>query len=160
MLMTRVRNSEARVNRKTVISTEEFNEALNAAKMLEDEFFRLRALAVLCILRLTGKRREEIAKIQLDFVKVESGFLSVMFELEKKKRRKRMCPDCGTVNSKASAFCKKCGLNIVNVELKSNKKPDLSIKSIPLSDSFTQPISKYVDYLRNKTMKPKFLFPS
>jgi hypothetical protein len=37
-LMTRVRNSEARVNRKTVISAEEFNETLNVAEMLEAEF--------------------------------------------------------------------------------------------------------------------------
>ena len=72
--MTRVRNSEARENRRTVISAEEFNEALNAVEMLKDEFLRLRALAVLCLLRLTGKRREEIAKIPLDFVKMENGF--------------------------------------------------------------------------------------
>ena len=102
--MTRVRNNEARVNRKTVISVEEFNETLETAELIADEFFRLRALAVLCLLRLTGKRREEIAKIPFDFVKVENGFLTVRFELEKKKRRKRICPNCRTVNSKASSF--------------------------------------------------------
>jgi site-specific recombinase XerD len=108
MVMTRVRNSDSRVNRKTVISPEEFSETLEIAKLLEDEFFRLRALAILCLLRLTGKRREEIARVHLDFVKVENGFLSVTFELEKKKRRKRTCPECRTVNSKSSLFCKKC----------------------------------------------------
>jgi hypothetical protein len=35
--MTRVRNSEARVNRKTIISEEEFSETLEIAKLLEDE---------------------------------------------------------------------------------------------------------------------------
>ena len=158
--MTRVRNSEARENRRTVISAEEFNEALNAVEMLKDEFLRLRALAVLCLLRLTGKRREEIAKIPLDFVKMENGFLNVRFELEKKKRRKRICPNCRTVNSKASSFCKKCGSSIDEVEPRSNKKPDLSTKAIQLSDPLTEPIVEYADYLRKRTLLPKFLFPS
>ena len=66
--MTRVRNSEARVNRKTVISAEEFSEILETAELIADEFFRLRALAVLCLLRLTGKRREEIGSSSSYFV--------------------------------------------------------------------------------------------
>lgn len=148
--MTRVRNSEARVNRKTVISDAENNEMLERAELIEDEFFRLRALAVLCLLRLTGKRREEIAKVRLDFVKIEQGFLSITFELEKKKRRKKICDDCGAVNSKASSFCKKCGSDISEIEPRSNKKPDLSTKSIPLTDPLTQPISKYANYLIKK----------
>jgi ribosomal protein L40E len=158
--MTRVRNSEARVNRRTVISTEEFNEALNVGGMLENEFFRLRALAILCLLRLTGKRREEIAKIQLDFVKIENNFLNITFELEKKKRRKKICTDCGAVNSKTSLYCKKCGSNISEVEPRCNKKPDLSTKSIPLTDPLSQPVLKYVNYLRNRIIESKFLFPS
>jgi len=157
--LTRVRNSEERVNRKTVISAEEFSEVLEAARLLTDEFFRLRALAVLCLLMLTGKRREEIARVQLDFIRIEHGFLSVTFELEKKKRRKRICPDCETVNSKASSFCKKCGLTIVGIEPRSNKKPDLSTKAISLNDPLTQPIVEYVDNLRNRINTPKFLFP-
>jgi integrase len=158
--MTRVRNSEARVTRKTVISAEEFNEVLKTAKMLEGEFFRLRALAVLCILWLTGKRREEIAKIQFDFIKIENNFLNITFELEKKKRRKKICANCGVINSKASLFCKKCGSNISDIEPKSNKKPDLSTKSIPLTDPLTEHIIKYIDNLRNQMKEPKFLFPS
>jgi ribosomal protein L40E len=157
--LTRVRNSQERVRRKTVISADEFESMLKNANLIKDEFFRLRALAVLCLLRLTGKRREEIAKVQLDFVTLENGFLTITFELEKKKRRKKICDDCGAVNSKASSFCKKCGSNISKIEPRSNKKPDLSTKSIPLTDPLTQPISKYVNYLRNETMDPKFLFP-
>ena len=138
--MTRVRNNEARINRKTVISAEEFSEMLEYADLIEDEYFRLRALAVLCLFRLTGKRREEIAKVRFDFVKIDQGFLSVTFELEKKKRRKKICADCGALNSKASSFCKKCGSNISRIVPRSNKKPNLSTKSIPLTDSLTQPI--------------------
>ena len=133
---------------------------MNVGELLEDEFFRLRALAVLCLLRLTGKRREEIAKIQFNFVEVDNNFLSITFELEKKKRRKKICDKYGVVNSKASLFCKKCGSNISDIEPNSNKKPDLSTKSIPLTDPLTEHILKYVNNLRDQVKQPKFLFPS
>ena len=69
------------------ITPEEFEEILQAAKNIKNEFFRLRALAVVSLLRLTGKRREEIAKIPRGNFRVENDLLSVTFELEKKKRR-------------------------------------------------------------------------
>jgi len=57
--VTNVRNSKLRENRQTVITDSEFEEALAKANQIKDEFFRLRASALLCLLRLTGKRREE-----------------------------------------------------------------------------------------------------
>lgn len=84
--MTNVRGSKARENRQTVISDREFEEAMNKAERIKDEFFRLRALALLCLLRLTGKRREEVAMLSLDSFKVESGFLNITFILLKKRR--------------------------------------------------------------------------
>jgi integrase len=158
--LTRVRNSQERVSRKTVISADEFELILKNANLIKHEFFRLRALAILCLLRLTGKRREEIARVQFDFVEIENNFLNITFELEKKKRRKKLCANCGVVNSKASLFCKKCGSNISDIEAKSNKKPDLSTKSIPLTDPLAEHILKYFDNLRNQMKEPKFLFPS
>jgi ribosomal protein L40E len=85
--------------------------------------------------------------------------LTVTFELEKKKRRKRLCTKCGTINSKASSFCKKCGSNISEVEPRSNKKADLSSKAILLRDPLTEPIAEYADYLKNGIFAPKYLFP-
>lgn len=84
--MTNVRGSKVRENRQTVISDSEFEEAMNKAEQIKDKFFRLRALALLCLLRLTGKRREEVAMLGLDAFKVQSGFLNVTFTLLKKRK--------------------------------------------------------------------------
>jgi len=92
--MTRVRNSELRTQRQTVITDVEFSEILERARQIKDTFLKLRAQAVLCLLRLTGKRRGEVAILPLDNFKVENGFLNVTFILEKKRK--------GTVLSKTA----------------------------------------------------------
>jgi len=84
--MTHVRNSKLRENRQTVITDNEFAEAVKRAEQMKGEFFRLRASALLCILRLTGKRRTEVAMLRLDSFKVESGFLNITFILLKKRK--------------------------------------------------------------------------
>lgn len=84
--MTFVRGSRFRVERQKVITEAEFAEALYNAEQIQNEFLRLRAKAVLCLLRLTGKRRGEIAVLPLENVKVEKGFLHVTFILEKKRK--------------------------------------------------------------------------
>lgn len=84
--MTFVRGSKLRTERQTVITETEFEEALYQASQIEDEFLRLRASAVLCLLRLTGKRRAEIAILPVGNLKVEKGFLKATFILEKKRK--------------------------------------------------------------------------
>jgi integrase len=84
--MTFVRNSPLRMERQKVITEEEFEEALYKAEQIPNEFLRLRACAVLCLLRLSGKRRGEIAVLPLENFKVEKGFLNITFILEKKRK--------------------------------------------------------------------------
>lgn len=86
--MTNVRNSDSRENRQTVITENEFQEALDRAAKIKNEFLRLRASAVLSLLRLTGKRRGEIAILPLNNFKVEGNFLNITFILEKKRKEK------------------------------------------------------------------------
>ena len=88
--MTNVRNSELRENRQNVITEEEFEEAIYNAEQIPNEFLRLRACAVLCLLRLTGKRRGEIAMLPLDNFKTEKEFLKITFILEKKRKEKTL----------------------------------------------------------------------
>jgi hypothetical protein len=71
--MTRVRNNAFRENRETVIDDNELSKALDNAKSIADEYFRLRALAVLSLLRLSGKRRTEISWIPLETPKGLKG---------------------------------------------------------------------------------------
>ena len=84
--MTHVRNNVLRTKRKTVISDSEFAEMLDRAAQIKDVFFRLRALALLCVLRLTGKRRTEIARLEVADFKVENTLLNVTFTLLKKRK--------------------------------------------------------------------------
>jgi len=89
--VTFVRGNKLRTERKKVITEDEFKEMLHKATRIKDDkslgaFFRLRALALLSILWLTGKRRGELATLMLDDVKVEGEFLNLTFTLEKKRK--------------------------------------------------------------------------
>jgi len=158
--LTRVRNSEFRENRETVIDDAEFELALAKANSFTDEYFRLRAIAVLSLLRLCGKRRAEISWIPLDNFKVEDNLLNVTFTLEKKKRRHKKCPNCKTKNSKSAFYCRTCGLDISKATITSTTKRTKAIKAFPLSDSLTKNIIAYLDYLRSLKPVPKFWLPS
>jgi len=84
--LTRVRNSKARNERTTVVGDEEFERILDEARKIKKEFFRLRTLALMCVLRLTGKRRGEVASVKLIEAKTENNFLNLTFTLEKKRK--------------------------------------------------------------------------
>ena len=88
--MTRVRNNAFRESRETVIEDEELGKALNQANTIDNEYFRLRALAVLSLLRLSGKRRSEIAWIPLENFKGENDLLIVTFTLEEEAETQEM----------------------------------------------------------------------
>ncbi len=158
--MTRVRGNAFRESRETVIDDAELDKALDQANAIDNEYFRLRALAVLSLLRLSGKRRTEIAWIPLGNFKVENDLLTVTFSLEKKKRKHKKCPACSTKNSSLSAFCKRCGLQISEVQITFTSKQSKSIKAFPLSDPLTQNLLKYLNYLTSLNPIPKFWLPS
>lgn len=158
--MTRVRNNAFRENRETVIEDEELSKALDHANTIDNKYFRLRALAVLSLLRLSGKRRTEIAWIPLENFKVENDLLTVTFTLEKKKRKHKKCPTCNIKNSGASLFCKKCGLDISKTLVTFTSKQAKVLKAFPLTDPLTQNILKYLDYLLSLNPVPKFWLPS
>ncbi len=158
--MTRVRNNAFRESRETVIEDAELEKALEKASGISDEYFRLRALAVLSLLRLSGKRRTEIAWIPLANFKVENDLLNVTFSLEKKKRKHKQCPACNTKNSNISSFCKKCGSDIAGTPVIFTSKQAKALKAFPLEDPLTQNILKYLNYLQFLRPVPKFWLPS
>jgi len=158
--LTRVRNNAFREGRETVIEDNELDKALEKANAIPNEYFRLRALAVLSLLRLSGKRRTEISWIPLENFKLENDLLSVTFTLEKKKRKHKKCPSCGTKNSGVSLFCKKCGLDISRVPIAFTSKQAKALKAFPLSDPLTQNILRYHEYLSSLNPIPKFWLPS
>ena len=68
---------------------------MNQAAQIKDTFLILRAATILCLPRLTGKRRTELAIPSIDNFRVERGFLNATFVLEKKRE--------AAVTSKTSA---------------------------------------------------------
>jgi hypothetical protein len=158
--LTRVRNNAFRETRETVIENKELSEALAQASTIDDEYFRLRALAVLSLLRLSGKRRTEISWILLENFRAENDLLNVTFALEKKMRKHKKCPSCGTKNTVASSFCKKCGSGISNLPISFTSKQAKSLKAFHISDPLTQNVLRYVEYLLSLNPIPKFWLPS
>ena len=158
--MTRVRNNTFRETRETVIDDDELGEALAKVSLIDEEYFRLRALAVISLLRLSGKRRTEISWIPLENFKVETDLLNVTFALEKKKRKHKKCPSCNAKNPVVSSFCRNCGLGISQVQITFTSKQAKALKAFPLSDPLTQNIMRYYEYLRCLKPVPKFWLPS
>lgn len=75
-----------RADRTSVITDRELNEALSNANDLRTPYFCLRAKAVISLIRLSGKRRGEIAMVPLENFKVVGSYLEVTFILEKKRK--------------------------------------------------------------------------
>jgi hypothetical protein len=91
---------------------------------------------------------------------VENDLLNVTFALEKKKRKEKRCPSCGTKNPIASSFCKKCSNGISQVPVAFTSKKAKSLKAFPLSDPLTQNVLRYYAYLCSLKPIPKFWLPS
>jgi len=83
--MTRVDPSR---DRKDVLRDPEFMAMLEASRQVEDDFLALRNPAILATLRLTGKRRREVASLRWRDVWVDEGYLYFNFILLKKHRAK------------------------------------------------------------------------
>lgn len=73
-------------DRKTVVGEEEFEAMRENANSIPVTFFRLRTLALLALLYLTGKRVSEIVRLELSDFKTSGGMLSVTFTLSKKRK--------------------------------------------------------------------------
>lgn len=170
--MTRIRvgendNSQQSKDRKKrgVISENEFKKMLDRAGEIKNEFYRLRSLAILCILKRTGKRRGELASLKRENVKIEGDKLQICFTLEKKKRHFKLCSSCQTENkptknTASSRFCKKCGISIEANPILTNSLETDSLKSIYLSDPLAKHLIDYMRFLGRQEPKPDFFFPA
>jgi integrase len=69
------------------LSNEEIDDMLSEADKIEQEYFRLRAKALVGIAKKFGKRRSEIAALERNDLKVENDQLLVTFTLRKKHKK-------------------------------------------------------------------------
>ena len=77
--------TNVQVQRKDVLSPEEVDASLDRADEL-DPYSRLRAKALLSIFYKTGKRRREVATLELDDLERKDDQLSITFTVVKKRK--------------------------------------------------------------------------
>jgi integrase len=78
--------TNVRVDRKTVLSQKEIDNMLTKADKLENKYFALRAKAIVSLGR-TGKRRAEVANLEISDLKVEENFFYITFTVVKKRKK-------------------------------------------------------------------------
>ena len=127
-------------DRKTrdILDDSEFNLILTKAKKNECEFLGYRNPAILCMLRITGKRREEIAALENKDVWVSRGLLQMNFILLKKHHRKKL-PD-GTYAPPLP--------------------PPEIVKRVSIKDPLTHDILEYIYYVKELRENPLYFWPS
>ncbi|RLG44110.1 MAG: hypothetical protein DRN81_05230 [Thermoproteota archaeon] len=74
------------IDRKEPLSAREIMEMFRKADEIENEYFRLRAKALLSLFR-SGKRRAEVASLRVDDLKIEGRYLYVTFTVVKKRKK-------------------------------------------------------------------------
>lgn len=79
--------TNAKVERKDVLSEQEIETMIQRADKLKPEYFRLRAKALVAIFR-SGKRRAEVATLEKSDLRVEGQFLYITFTTVKKRKKK------------------------------------------------------------------------
>jgi len=75
------------VKRKDVIGDKEILDELAKANMIQDEFKRLKARAIVALLE-SGKRTNELTALELADITADTRFLYVRFTLSKKRKTK------------------------------------------------------------------------
>lgn len=78
--------TNVKVQRKDVYSQQELEEMFSNAAKIVNDYFALRAAALISLFK-TGKRRGEVAGLEITDVKEENNYLFVTFRLEKKRRK-------------------------------------------------------------------------
>lgn len=83
MVYNKVTNSK--VDRKSVYSDKEINGMIETANSL-DEYEKLRAKCLIALFR-SGKRRAEVASLEIDDLQVKGNYLHITFTVVKKRKK-------------------------------------------------------------------------
>jgi len=117
------------VVRKDVISEQEFQEMLAKADDITNVYYSMRDKALICIFKAFGKRRGELARLEVSDLRIteESAMLEIVFTLEKKRKKQVMAIR--------------------------------RAKHLPLSHPLAQPIVEYWEWIRRFHPECLYLFP-
>lgn len=78
--------TNVKVRRKDVLSQKEIDSMLTKADKLKPEYFSLRAKAIVSLGK-TGKRRAEVASLEVSDLRVEGEWLYITFTVVKKRKK-------------------------------------------------------------------------
>ena len=139
---------------------------LKAADKIEDEYFRLRAKALVALFKKFGKRRKELQLIQMNDIKVEGDLLLITFNLAKKRKLglfqyfkflKKTNPE--ELNKPQTELVEQWKLWRETKE-GSHFREDRRTKSVSIEDKYAKLILEYYEFMKNKYPDSKWLFPS
>lgn len=82
--------TNVKIDRKDVIRDKEFQAMLEKARETPEEYFRLRALALLSIFRRFGKRRSEVGALECNDLTIKGENLSITFTVVKKRKKSKI----------------------------------------------------------------------
>ena len=134
--MTRVK---LELKNRDVISNQELVEMLSKSQTNRIEYFKVRDSCIIALLRLTGKRREEVAILPMENVWVAENLISIRFFLVKKWRNMKK-PD-GT-------------------KIRVRNPDNIALKKIQVSNPLAKYILEYISWMKDKYPNSKFFFPS
>lgn len=151
---------------RPVLTDQEINDMMSKADLIMNEYFRLRAKAIVSLLKKFGKRRIEIARLKVEDLKQENRYLTVTFTLAK-KHKKGLDQFIEVLKAKDPELAYKLTYPELKVRWAAWKKTEEGIirrderidKKVALTDKYAQHITAYLDYLVTKYPKAVYLFP-
>lgn len=171
--MKSLTNPKQDYKKRGILSNQEIDLMLKEADKLPNDYFRLRAKALICIVKKFGKRRSEIAKLSLindeglSDLTLTNTDLEVTFHLSKKHKRGlhqyfKHCKKQGLTNvlEKPLPEIKLLWMQWQQTEAGRTTKNSASVQSISLNDKYTAPILEYIEFLKKQAPNCKYLFPS
>jgi integrase len=147
------------------ITEEEVQTMLKDADKNKSEYFKLRNKAAIAIPRVFGKRRSEIASVEMDNVQIINNELAITFILRKKRKRglfqfMEYCKEKDpTTLSLPLPIIKEKWRAWQDTEHGHSLKEMDAFKSVDISSPYAIIIRQYWEYIKSNLPSSKFLFP-
>lgn len=107
------------------------------------------------------KRGKEVLRVKLQDVYYDQKELMVTFRIEKKRKRFKLCPNCGTKNARKAKFCRSCSFDLSQAEtIEEGREPQNITKIKSMEFPFCKYVVEWVNTL--KSLNPpenSYLFP-
>lgn len=133
---------------RSILSDTEFNLLRAQARVNDFDFLALRNEALLCCLRLFGKRRAEFGSSYLRHIKKVDGEKIIEKTYKDGMRRNEVWVDSHNINFN------------FRVLKKHGDKPLEIVRRVPVDDPLAQPILAYIKYLDTLKNPVNYFFPS